>query len=146
MKPYSYYQKTSISIPTKDKYMTIYYYRKGVMVGMKRQFDVDFEPPEGCVEEKVLDEISYNAHLRHYHKENLRLQQEFRHDLIAKYGVDGHPKANKIFDKAWELGGSNNLWEVEDYFMSLVELIGCDCEEPKTENQNVDVVTGIVFY
>jgi hypothetical protein len=129
MKPYSYYEKTSVSIPTKDKYMTIYYYRKGVMVGMKRQFDDDFEPPVGCVEEKVLDEISYNAHLKHYHEERKRLQDEFREDLAEKYKVSAHPKLHKIFNKAWELSSSSNLWEVEDYFVSLIELIDCDCEE-----------------
>jgi hypothetical protein len=122
MKDYSYYQTTSVSIPTKDKYMTIYYYRKGVMVGMKKQFDVDFEPPKNCVEEKVLDEVSYTAHMKHYQEENLRLQQEFRDDLIAKYNMTGHPKADQLFDKAWDFGGGAGLWEVEDYFISLLDL------------------------
>lgn len=113
------------------------------MVGMKRQFDVDFDPPEGCVEEKVLDEISYKAHLNHYHQELRRLQNEFRQDLISKYNLTGHPKANKIFDKAIELGNSD-LWAVEDYFMSLIELLDCDCEDhnpPQTHYPDE-----IVFY
>jgi hypothetical protein len=97
MKPYDYYQTTSVSIPTKDKYMTIYYYKKGVMVGMKRQFDVDFVPPKGCVEEKVLDEVSYK--------------------------ITNHPKAIKIFNKAWDMGCSGGPQEVEYYFQDLVELI-----------------------
>lgn len=106
--------------------MTIYYYKKGVMVGMKRQFDVDFVPPKGCVEEKVLDELSYTAHLKLYHEENVRLQEEFRRDLIKKYNMNSHPKANKIFDKAWELSSGTDLGEVEDYFMSLVDLVKTD--------------------
>lgn len=110
-------------MPTKDKYMTIYYYRKGVMVGMKKQFDVDFEPPANCVEEKVLDEVSFAAHMKHYQEENLRLQNEFRDDLIAKYNLTGHPKAIQLFEKAWDFGGGEGLWEVEDYFVSLIELI-----------------------
>jgi hypothetical protein len=126
MKPYSYYQKTSVSIPKKDDYMTIYYYRKGVMVGMKRQFDEDFQAPNGCVEEYVLDEISYNAHLKHYHGEIVKLQNEFRRDLISKYSMTNHPKADKIFEKAWELSSGSDLHEVEDYFMSLVELVKSD--------------------
>lgn len=123
MKPYDYYQTTSVSIPTKDKYMTIYYYRKGVMVGMKRQFDVDFVPPKGCVEEKVLDEVSYNAHLKHYHAELKRLQDELCADLIQKYKITDHPKAIKIFNKAWDMGCSGGPQEVEYYFQDLVELI-----------------------
>jgi hypothetical protein len=123
MKPYAYYQTTSVSIPRQDDYMTIYYYRKGVMVGMKvGKVEDDFQPPENCVEETVLDEVSYNAHMKHYHEERQRLENEFREDLIDKYKMTNHPKANKLFDKAWEYGESSGLWEVEDYFMSIIEL------------------------
>jgi hypothetical protein len=122
MKPLSYYQTTSVSIPKQDDYMTIYYYKKGVMVGMKRQFETDYEPPKNCVEEKVLDEISYNAHMKHYQEEAKRLQDEFREDLIVEYKMAGHTKANKLFNKAWDMGCAGGLEEVEYYFRDLVEL------------------------
>ena len=122
MKPLSYYQETSVSIPRQDDYMTIYYYKKGVMVGMKRQFDDDFVPPKNCVEEKVLDEVSFNAHMKHYQEENLRLQNEFRRDLIAEYKMSHHPKADKLFNKAWDMGCAGGLEEVEYYFRDLIEL------------------------
>jgi hypothetical protein len=133
MKPYAYYQSTSVSIPKKDDYMTIYYYRKGVMVGMKRQFEDDFETPKNCVEEKVLDEISYNAHVKHYQEEQKRLEDEFREDLILKYNMADHPKANKIFNKAWDLGCSGGLEEVEYYFRDLIELFD---EDEKISSKN----------
>ena len=101
------------------------------MVGMKRQFDDDFEPPKNCVEEKILDELSYNAHLKHYREENKRLQDEFRNDLIEHYGMTGHPKADKIFNKAWDMGCSGGLQDVKYYFEDLVELFNCDCSELK---------------
>jgi hypothetical protein len=126
MKPYAYYETTSVSIPIKDKYMTTYYYRKGVMVGMKRQFEEDFEPPENCVEEKVLDEISYNAHRKHYSEELKRLQEELRHDLIAEYKMSHHPKANQLFNKAWDMGCAGGPEEIEYYFRDLVELFRDD--------------------
>jgi hypothetical protein len=132
MKPFSYYQTTSVSIPKKDDYMTIYYYRKGVMVGMKRQFDADFEPPKGYVEERVLDEVSYNAHMKHYQEENLRLQEEFRRDLIEEYKMTGHQRANKIFDKAWDMGISSGLQEVEFYFQDLIGLFKDEVHEDTT--------------
>ena len=122
MKPLSYYQTTSVSIPKQDDYTTIYYYKQGVMVGMKRQFENDFQPPKNCVEEKVLDESSYNAHMKHYQEENLRLQNEFRRDLIKKYCMNNHPKANKLFNKAWDIGCSGGLEEVEYCFCDLLEL------------------------
>jgi hypothetical protein len=127
MKPYAYYQTTSISIPRQDDYMTIYYYKKGVMVGMKvGKVEDDFEPPKNCVEESVLDEVSYNAHMKHYQEERLRLEKEFREDLIAKYKMTNHPKANKLFDKAWDFGCSLGYDAIEDYFQDLVELFQND--------------------
>jgi hypothetical protein len=134
MKPYAYYQSTSVSIPKKDDYMTIYYYRKGVMVGMKvGKIEDDFQPPKNCVEEKVLDEISYNAHMKHYQEEQKRLEDEFREDLIQKYNMTDHPKANKIFNKAWDLGCSDGLEEVEYYFRDLIELFD---EDEKISSKN----------
>ena len=112
--------------------MTIYYYKKGVMVGMKRQFETDYETPKNCAEEKVLDEVSYNAHMKHYHEETKRLQEEFRKDLIAEYKMSHHPKANKLFNKAWDMGCAGGLEEVEYYFRDLVELF-------RNDETNVDI-------
>lgn len=109
-------------MPRQDDYTTIYYYRKGVMIGIKKQFDDDYVPPKNCVEEKVLDEVSYNAHLKHYQEENLRLQDEFRRDLIEKYGMTNHPKANAIFDRAWDIGCSSGLESIEYYFQDILNL------------------------
>jgi len=116
-------------MPEKDDYMTIYYYRKGKVVGIKRQFDTDFQPPKNCVEERVLDEVSYNAHLKHHYDEKNKLKNEFRADLIAEYNMDDHPKVNKIFDKAWELGQSKGHEEIEYYFQDFVELFKNDSED-----------------
>jgi len=126
MRPLSFYQTISVSIPKKDDYMTIYYYRRGVMIGMKKQFDVDYVPPQDCVEERVFDEASYNAHMKLYQEENLRLQEEFRKDVIAEYNMTEHPKANKIFNKAWDMSCSLGYVEVINCFSDLVELFQDD--------------------
>jgi hypothetical protein len=88
--------------------------------------DEDFQPPKNCVEEYVLDEISYNSHLKHYHEENKRLQDEFRRDLIEYYGMTGHPKADKIFNKAWDMGCSLGYEAIQEYFEDFVELFKND--------------------
>jgi hypothetical protein len=133
MKPYAYYETTSVSIPRQDDYLTIYYYRKGVMVGMKvGKVEDDFQPPKNCVEEKVLDEVSFNAHMKHYNEERLRLEKEFREDLIAEYKMSHHPKADKLFYKAWDMGCAGGLEDVEYYFRDLVELF-------QDDETNVDV-------
>jgi hypothetical protein len=134
MKPYAYYQTTSVSIPKRDDYLTIYYYKKGVMVGMKRQFETDYETPKNCVEEKVLDEVSYNAHMKHYQEESKRLQDQFRVDLIAEYKMSHHPKTDKLFNKAWDMGCAGGLEEVEYYFRDLIELFR---DSESNVNQNL---------
>lgn len=106
------------------------------MVAMKvGKMDEEFEPPKNCVEEKVLDEISYNAHLKHYREENLRLQEEFRRDLIAKYNMDDHPKADNIFDKAWEIGCGAGYEEIEGYFCDLIPLFDEEKQYPTNKKQ-----------
>ena len=82
----------------------------------------DFQPPKNCVEEKILDEVSYNAHMKLYQEERDKLEKEFREDLIQKYKMTNHPKANKLFNKAWDMGCAGGLEEVEYYFRDLVEL------------------------
>ena len=140
MKPLSYYRETSVSIPKQDDYMTIYYYKKGVMVGMKvGKPDEDFRPPRGCVEEKVLDEISYNSHMKLYQEENLRLQNEFRRDLIEKYKMTNHPKADVIFDKAWDIGCSSGLESVDYYFQDLKELFDTENIQSKSNRLNQEL-------
>lgn len=151
MKPISYYQTNSVSVPNKEDYMTIYYYKKGVMVGMKvGKIDEEFEPPKNSVEEKVLDEISYSAHLKHYREENLRLQEEFRRDLLEKYYMTNHPKANDIFNKSWEIGCGAGYEEVEGYFRDLVELFkdetyNLDCNVPLSSYQDDKISRHVVF-
>tara|TARA_R110000868_G_scaffold92335_1_gene256082 strand:+ start:1323 stop:1745 length:423 start_codon:yes stop_codon:yes gene_type:complete len=133
MEPLSYYKETSVSIPKQDDYMTIYYYKTGVMVGMKRQFETDYEPPKNCIEEKVLDEVSYSAHMKLYQEESVRLQNEFRKDLIVEYKMSHHSKADKLFNKAWDMGCSVGYEEVEYCFRDLAELFQ-DSETNVNEN------------
>jgi hypothetical protein len=140
MKPLSYYRDTSVSIPKQDDYMTIYYYKRGVMVGMKvGKLDNDFQPPKKCIEEKVLDEVSYNAHMKLYQEETLRLQDEFRIDVILKYDMTNHPKANVIFDKAWDIGCSSGLESVEYYFQDLKELFNVEVMQFKSHRLNQEL-------
>ena len=126
MKPLSYYQKISISYPNKKQYEKVYFYKKGRLIGIKEQFDVDFIEPENCAKEVIFDEVSYQAHLKLYQDESMRLQNEFRNDLIEKYKMTGHSKASKCFDMAWDFGQSSSYDDVEDYFMNLINLIDMD--------------------
>lgn len=123
MKPFSYYQEQTVTYPTKQQYEKIYFYRKGKLIAIKEQFDYEFVEPKNCAREVIFDEVSYQSHLKLYTEERVRLQNEFRRDLIEKYNMTGHPKADKCFDMAWDFGQSTSYSDVEDYFMNLVELV-----------------------
>ncbi len=112
-----------IEYPDKRQYEKLYFYRKGKLIAIKEQFDYEFVEPKNCAKEIIFDGVSYHAHLKLYKEENLRLQTEFRRDLIEKYNMTGHPKADKCFDMAWDFGQSSSYEDVEDYFMNLAELV-----------------------
>ena len=123
MKTLSYYETIIICYPSKNQYEKVYYYKKGRLIAVKEQFNDDFKEPEGCAKEVIFDEVSYQSHLKLHKEEFLRLQTEFRNDLIEKHGMAGNPKANQCFDMAWDFGQSSSYADVEDYFMNLVNLI-----------------------
>jgi len=50
-------------------------------------------------------------------------QDKNKVNLERKYGVEGHPKADLIFQLAWEYGHSSGWSEVETYYIDLVEII-----------------------
>lgn len=47
----------------------------------------------------------------------------FKADLEAEFGLVNHPKADKLFNKAWEMGHSAGLSNVYHYYDDLYELI-----------------------
>jgi hypothetical protein len=58
-----------------------------------------------------------------YYAEQNRLEKQFREDLEEQYGMKGHPKADKLFSKAWQMGHSNGYGEVANYYDDLHELV-----------------------
>ena len=123
MKSLSYYQETTSCYPTKIQYEKIYFYKLGKLIAVKEQFDEEFNEPKDCVKEVIFDEISYRAHIKLYNEERKKLRNEFCNDLLKKYQMTEHPKANKCFCMAWDFGESISYAAVEDYFMNLIELV-----------------------
>ena len=58
-----------------------------------------------------------------YRQEEGRLFAKFRADLEAEYGLVGHPKADALFNRAWEQGHSAGFGEVATIYDDLVELV-----------------------
>lgn len=67
--------------------------------------------------------LDYNANRLLYSKDEGRLCEVFRLDLLEENGVSYHPKADKVWQLAWAHGHSAGLYEVLYYFEEFVELI-----------------------
>ena len=58
------------------------------------------------------------------HKEKTRqLEDQFKADLEAEFGVENNPKKDKLYEKAWDRGHAYGLGDVYIAYADLVELI-----------------------
>lgn len=53
----------------------------------------------------------------------VELLAKFKADLLADHGVTTHPKADRCYSIAWEMGHAYGLTDVASTFSQLVELI-----------------------
>ena len=60
---------------------------------------------------------------KEYHQRHKDVNNEFKAALEEEYGTKGNPKADKLWEKAWEMGHSNGFYEVEGCYDELSELI-----------------------
>ena len=58
-----------------------------------------------------------------YSADQARLHQQFKMDLFKEHGVEGHPKAEMCYSKAYDHGHGSGLSEIMCYFEDFVELI-----------------------
>ncbi len=64
------------------------------------------------------------AELRKAYQNEVRAcEDQFKIDLEVEYGLVGHPKADLLFSKAWEMGHSSGFGEVLNYYDELSELV-----------------------
>lgn len=58
-----------------------------------------------------------------YYSRSVALESEFRIDLEAHFLMTGHPKADLLYGKAWQMGHAGGLHEVAACYADLVELV-----------------------
>ena len=64
----------------------------------------------------------YKEKLAKFNKRTRELEDQFKHDALDDVGLLGHPKADKIYNKAWEDGHASGLHEVYQELCDLAEL------------------------
>jgi hypothetical protein len=58
-----------------------------------------------------------------YYARSHEIAEQFRKDLEEEHSMTGHPKADKLYAKAWEDGHSAGFAEVENVYSDLIELV-----------------------
>ncbi|CAM6054528.1 unnamed protein product [Sphagnum tenellum] len=61
-----------------------------------------------------------------YRADTRRLINEFRVDLENEFGLTNHPKAELLFEKAWDRGHAGGFQEVYHHYDDLSELLTQD--------------------
>jgi hypothetical protein len=50
-------------------------------------------------------------------------REAFKRDLLADLGIADHPKADRLFELAWDYGHASGYSEVYNYALELVDLL-----------------------
>jgi hypothetical protein len=53
----------------------------------------------------------------------MQKRAEHKARMEANHGLSGHPKADKLYEIAWEFGHSAGYGEIEIYYDQLVDLV-----------------------
>jgi hypothetical protein len=69
------------------------------------------------------DLAEYRKAIGAYNAETDRLKALFQVDLEADNDMVGHPKAELLFTKAWDMGHAAGYHEVKGYYEDLLELV-----------------------
>ena len=121
--------------PNLRDYMTVYFYQKGELVGVKEPDGNTYrigakgkrewvhEPPPHGAAEKVVDKDAYYAARDEWQSEQARLEAEFREELFRDLKIADHPKRDLLFQKAWDRGHASGYAEVYNVALDLVDLI-----------------------
>jgi len=67
-------------------------------------------------------EAHYEA-LKGYRAGEHTARELFKKDLFEAYGLEGHPKAERLYEIAWSHGHSSGYYEVLNWFDELSELL-----------------------
>lgn len=106
MKPFNYY-KTTIKFPNRSNFT------------VKRE--VTFKNQVKLIE--FFDEDEFNEALKLYRDDQNKLYNEFVSDLYDDLGINGNPKADLLYEIAYDKAHSGGYEEVYYMAKSLVDLI-----------------------
>ena len=114
--------ENKLPYPNKSDFTTTYYYEHGQCVFQVGPGEEVPENLHGFVREVALDKEAYRLRLRERDQETLELMDKFKVDLLDGLGITDNPKADLLFNIAWEYG-DHEYEAVYDWAVEMVELI-----------------------
>ena len=58
-----------------------------------------------------------------YHLQRIKARKKFQNDLERLFNLTKHPKKDKLFEIAWDMGHAFGFMEVAQYYECLSELL-----------------------
>lgn len=111
--------------PSKADFTYTYYYKAGQLVATSIVDNLNHIIKEvelkDCTKEEDFDSIAFQLERRKYSENGDKLLEQFKADLADELGLTGHPKWDKLFSMAWDMG--HGYQEVCDYASDLAELL-----------------------
>lgn len=72
---------------------------------------------------KVVRQANHSEVLKRWERERLE-REAHKLKLEIQFGLQKHPKKDKLYDLAWEYGHSEGYHEVEVHYREFAELLG----------------------
>jgi len=130
MKHYTYYETLSTRHPTKNEFITRFWYKNGVSIARKGPSEVlptrlgdSTISLTDCVVENSFDTDGYKRAIEEYRAERTRLEEEFKIDALEFVGMLDDGAGEIIFKKAWEEGHAGGYSEVLAELERLVDFV-----------------------
>ena len=108
---------TKIEYPTKPKKNPLLDKRAGTLTAQ----ELAAVYPELVAYQEATD--AYQAQKTAYYQYQRDYEAFFKSTLETEHGVVGHPKADFLYSKAWEMGHSAGYNEVANYYSDFAELL-----------------------
>ena len=125
MKEFSYYEKNPLKRRDIGEFTTYNIYANGdtlakgiTLAQVKERF-----AEQKVVKERIEDTESYLKARDEWYEAEAKLKQEFWDDCAEDFGLQNHPKREKLQEIAWEEGHSEGFRSVYQWYERLAELL-----------------------
>ena len=117
------FYKNKVKYPSKQDFTTHNAYKNGkCLQGVPRE-DLESLKREGYLTETSVDIDAFQKAASEYREEENKIYCQFKKDLLEEIGIANHPKAEQLFNMAWDRGHSNGYTEVLIEAEELSELL-----------------------